>query len=68
MNNVVKNAEFDVTSLNRGKVRYFWQGWNIHKFTMAGGAWASKKGSFYKGHYGYIEVIEPNSQGEWHIA
>jgi len=65
---IITNAEFDVTKLNKGKVKFYWSSWNVIKFTLAGGAWASKKGSFYKGHYGYSEVIEPNSKGEWNLA
>ena len=65
MPQTITNPEYDVAKLNKGKVSYFWEGYNIVQFTENGGAWASQKGSYRNGKYGYKKVFPVNSEGQW---
>lgn len=65
MSQTISDPEYKLEKLNRGKVSYFWESYNIVKFTEHGGAWASAKGSFHNGKYGYKEITEVNSDGKW---
>ena len=64
---IIKDAQHNLNEISTNKVKYFWNGWSIHKFSIKPGLWASKKGSFYQGSYGLTEVIEPNEKGEWNL-
>lgn len=64
---IITDSEFDVSSLNKGKVSYNWNSWTIEKFTIHGGAVFSAKGAIRNGKYGYLETIEVDSSGSWHL-
>ena len=64
---IITDSEFNVASLNKGKVTHEWNGWAIERFTVYGGALFSPKGAFRNGKYGYLETIEVDSSGSWSL-
>lgn len=64
---IITDSEFDVSSLNKGKVSYSWNGWAVEKFTIHGGAVFSSKGAIRNGKYGYLETINVDGSGQWSL-